>query len=88
MFGNILHRIQHNAHHIDELVQANSDRIHDIQQSRVDSCERTYEGIREVFKPFYPPKPRTLKQIQDLETFNDTINNLKAHCVIQTHPGG
>lgn len=63
--------------------QANNNRISDIQHARKASCERTYEGIREVFKPFFPKHPKG-KQLRDEQKFNRTINGLKAHCTIQT----
>lgn len=69
-----------------KLVRENQQRIKDIQASRTSSCRRTYEGIREVFKPFFPPKPRTGKEQEDLDKFNDTINRLKRGCTKQTDP--
>lgn len=63
---------------------ANSNRVSDIQKSRLASCERTYEGIREVFKPFFPPKGKaTPKQLSDQAKFNHTINRLKTRCATQ-----
>lgn len=63
---------------------ANSHRVSDIQKSRLTSCERTYEGIREVFKPFFPPpKTATPKQLADQSKFNRTIIHLKARCATQ-----
>lgn len=68
------------------LGKENSKRIKEIQASRIDSCKKTYEGIREVFSPFFPNPPKTQKQIDDLETFNTTINDLKKGCDAQTEP--
>jgi len=55
----------------------------DIQASRVSSCQMTYEGVREVFRPFFPVH-RTAKQERDVKRFNATINRLKRRCVEQT----
>jgi hypothetical protein len=64
---------------------ANSHRISDIQQSRLVSCQRTYEGIREVFSPFFlPANKETPKQAENRHKFNTTINRLKEGCSHQT----
>lgn len=64
---------------------ANSHRIHEIQSSRTVSCERTYEGIREVFRPFFrPPDKSTPKEKADQLKFNITIDRLKKNCSKQT----
>jgi hypothetical protein len=84
-FGIVIHNVQNNSSKIKGLVVENTNRIHDIQRSRVESCQRTYEGIRQVFKPFFPDPPRTQKQIDDLEKFNTLINKLKNKCDQQTH---
>lgn len=62
------------------LTTENQKRINEIQAARVASCKRTYEGIREVFKPFTtnPKDPNVIK-------FNNRIDQLKANCPIQTH---
>lgn len=65
------------------LAVENRTRIHDIQDARLSSCRQTYEGIREVFKPFFPANPNPAQR-KDLYTFNTTINGLKANCVNQT----
>lgn len=70
----------------------NGRRVDDIQQARLASCERTYEGIREVFRPFFPVDPvtgeplpeATDEQIENLNTFNATIKEKKAQCGKQT----
>jgi hypothetical protein len=58
-----------------------------IQHSRVSSCEKTYESIRDVFKPFFrPPDKQTAKEKADKIKFNRTINAKKASCDIQVSP--
>lgn len=69
-----------------KLAQENRNRIKDIQESRLKSCQTTYSGIREVFKPFFPPVPRTAEQQKDLDKFNSTINRLILRCETQTKP--
>lgn len=55
--------------------------INDVNHSRRISCERTYEGIRDVFRPFFrPPLVRTAKERRDIRKFNRIINGLKARC--------
>lgn len=64
--------------------QANQNRINDIQNSRRQSCERTYEGIRQVFKPFLSG-PQTATQKKNIDKFNHRIDVFKSRCAIQTH---
>lgn len=71
---------------VGDLAKENDNRITDIQTSRLESCISTYEGIREVFKPFFPPPPRTKQQQADLDKFNKTINDLKLKCRKQVKP--
>lgn len=56
-----------------------------IQKSRIESCERGYEGTRSVFKPFFVhPGPHVpQKQIDDQRKFNRIINRLKSGCAVQ-----
>lgn len=58
-----------------------------IQQSRVESCQRTYEGVRQVFQPFLRPHPRG-EEARRIARFNERIDMLKLGCVTQTKPGG
>lgn len=63
----------------------NTERIQDIQQSRVQSCERNYKTLREVFIPFFPPKAgRTPEQERNIKRFLKLTNPHK--CVAQTRP--
>lgn len=66
------------------LADENKNRITDIQHSRIESCKQNYEGIKEVFKPFFPPPPRTQEQQDNLDKFNATILRLKNNCIKQT----
>lgn len=79
-----LHQSSSTADASHALIIENQQRIADIQKSRVASCEQTYEGIRQVFKPFFPPPPRSAAQQADLDKFNRTIAKRKAQCVKQT----
>lgn len=66
---------------------SNANRVNDIQQNRVYSCQKTYDGIREVFKPFLSaPKKRTAQEQKDIDLFNKTIAHLKAKCHAQVKP--
>lgn len=66
-----------------ELTKENQHRISDIQKNRIASCALVFDGIYEVFKPFFPNPPKTKKQIRDLKKFKTTINGLKSKCVKQ-----
>jgi mannitol-specific phosphotransferase system IIBC component len=58
-----------------------------IQQSRVTSCQKTYESFRDVFSPFFqPPAKRTVQQQHDIDKFNRIIDKKKAGCGRQTKP--
>lgn len=66
----------------------NNDRIRDIQFSRLVSCRQTYEGVRQVLRPFFRPlSERTPKERRDIEKFNDTVDKLKSQCDIQIDTG-
>lgn len=75
---------------IDRLGQENKNRIVDIQEARQASCETTYEGIRKVFRPFFPADPTPAEQ-KNLDKFNRTVDDLISDCPQQTRtqkPGG
>lgn len=76
------------AKQLENLVTENEARIADIQKTRIESCELTYAGIREVFRPFFPQPPRTPKQQADLDKFNSTIVRLQNGCKKQTSGAG
>lgn len=65
-----------------ELSQDNRQLIISVNQSRLESCRRTYEGVRQVFKPVLPVNP-TPKQQSDLNKFNNRIDYLKSQCITQ-----
>lgn len=71
---------------VSDLSKENRNRIEDIQNSRLESCKTTYEGIREVFKPFFPAEPRSVKEQRQLDKFNTKITELKLKCVNQVSP--
>jgi hypothetical protein len=85
-FAKVVHDVQRNSGNIKTLVHENAQRITDVQTSRVESCKTTYDGIRKVFKPFFPAHPTNKQQIENLEKFNTIINGLIKKCVIQTKP--
>lgn len=70
-------------------VSGNRSRLSEIQDARLASCKQTYEGIREVFLPFFPPpEKRSARQNADFAKLNRTIHDLKAHCGKQTQIQG
>lgn len=99
LFTWILHDVQDNQTHIEALAKDNASlaktnrilirenhaRLVEIQDSRVESCKKTYEGISNVFKPFFPPPPQTAEQKAQLEKFNTTVAKLKNGCSKQVN---
>jgi hypothetical protein len=51
-----------------------------LQESRESSCKTTYNGIHDVFLPFFPPQPRTTKQQEDIDKFEAKIVELRTEC--------
>lgn len=63
---------------------ANNHRVRDIQHDRVLSCQRTYEGVREVALPlFHSPAQRSPREVRNVEKINKTVDRLKARCASQ-----
>lgn len=90
-FSWVIHDINNNSKQLVILVkenqrlsEENTNRIADIQKARIESCETTYGGINEVFKPFFPPPPRTSEQQANFDKFKAIISRLKKGCVKQT----
>lgn len=72
---------------IENLGRENKDRIKDIQASRRESCEATYNSFHIIFDPFLPPKGhRTAKQQRDLAKFNKIIDAKIRECRRQVAP--
>jgi hypothetical protein len=66
---------------------ANRHRINEIQESRVSSCKRTYSGIRDVLRAFFPvAKKRTHVERTAISKLNRTIFVLRRSCKRQTKP--
>lgn len=60
-----------------------------IQDSRLVSCERTYESFNEVFKPFFrPAAQRTKKEQSDFDKLHNKIKELKDRCSTQISTHG
>jgi hypothetical protein len=73
------------VHVQNDVNKKNHERIEDINSDRVVSCKRTYEGVREVFRPFFPPEDkRSAEQQKNITIFNRRIHFLKKHCPSQT----
>lgn len=69
------------------LLRQNRNRIEDIQESRITSCQRTYLAFEEVFNPFFPSKEvATKKQLDELERFHQQVVKLVGDCQYQTRP--
>lgn len=83
---NLSHKTSHLSKATAHLSLENSKRITEIQSSRVSSCKKTYRGVRDVFRPFFPSKPRTEAQKDLVQRFNRRINLLVRGCNNQTKP--
>ncbi len=71
------------AHQAEQLSRENRSLIARIQRARLESCERTYEGVREIFAPILPRRARTPKEAHDIRVFNTRVDELKAGCPAQ-----
>ena len=65
-------------------LRENSQRIREIQNSRIQSCEETYSAIRQVFSPFLSKPPMTDRERVEIEQFYNQINKLREGCRVQT----
>lgn len=66
--------------------QHNSDRINDIQASRIESCRANYNALLQAFAPFKPKKddPNTPRdEVQDFKDFTNNLIKKKSHCIQQ-----
>lgn len=57
---------------------AERDRLYRINAVIV--CKENIEGVRQIFRPFFPNPPKTLRQTEILEKFNGRVNLLKNNC--------
>lgn len=80
------HRQEHVIRDLRALARENAARIEDIQKSRVESCQRTYNSFPEVFKPFIPPV-QTPQQLKDWQNFLALVHAKAHQCVLQTRGG-
>jgi len=67
---------------------SNRQRIADIQQSRVTSCEKTYGAFLDVFRPFFPRERTdwTPEQARNWGRLATVVDTLVARCHQQTRP--
>jgi hypothetical protein len=86
-FGWIIHDLRHVTQEntrllkrADTLQIENQKRIGEIQENRLLFCVKNYDSIYDVFKPFFPPKPRTVEQQKALDKFQNTVERLKHQC--------
>ena len=68
-FAWVVHDVNNNSRQLTQLVsdnrqllKENDARISDIQNARIESCQRTYQGVKEVFSPFFPKPLLTPQQ--------------------------
>lgn len=64
------------------LIANNSDRISDIQQSRIDGCRRNYEAFTQVFRIFFnDPENQGPRERANIRRFNVRVVQLeRANC--------
>ena len=65
---------------------ANRNRIADVQESRLESCRASYEGVRQLLRPFFPHHPDAAERAA-LNRFNRRVEFFKAACPSQTDHG-
>lgn len=46
-------------------------------------CRQNLEGVRQIFKPFFPPPPVTPEVQERLTKFNNRVDGLKRGCARQ-----
>lgn len=66
-----------------ELIQANQRLIKTNNERTIFICRRSLEGIRQTFKPFFPPEPRNALMREVISKFNTRINLLKRQCSLK-----
>jgi hypothetical protein len=62
------------------LIFRSAEREKKDKENSITSCKRNIEGIRLVFRPFFPSPPLTLEERKIIRKFNSRINFLKNHC--------
>ena len=83
-FAWVVHDIRELSRQTTVLVLENEKRIDEIQDSRVDSCESSYNGIYDVFVEFFPEEPRSKKEQDQVYKFTNKIEELRNNCDKQT----
>ena len=79
--------VRSNSDQIENLGKENSNRITDIQASRVASCKETYEAIRDVILETFVPEPPLPPELQArIVKFNTTIDTYQQGCGAQSRP--
>jgi hypothetical protein len=70
------------------LYLANRHRITDVQDSRVYSCEKTYQSFPEMFRPFFPREQSdwTPEQVTNFNKLTTRANELAKRCRHQVSP--
>lgn len=62
-------------------VRENTQRIQDIQESRIASCKQTYTALRDVFNGYVIPNVQLNDRgLTAIEKFNDQVNSLRDGC--------
>ncbi len=62
------------------LIILNAKRDQKDRVTYVSICRKNIEGVRLIFKPFFPSPPATLQQRKTINKFNDRVNTLKNRC--------
>lgn len=75
--------VRNNTAQTNAAVRNRNERIAQIQAARVESCRRTYEGVRQIFQPFLHPDGDPRRN-RDIRQFNQRIDSLKNGCGRQT----
>ena len=62
------------------LITANTIRDRQDKENSIRRCRRNLEGVRLIFKPFFPKPPLTNEQTYRINLFNSRVNELKRGC--------
>ena len=79
-------RVTRDERRIANLVQENQQRIHEIQISRIKSCERTYQAFFDLFSPVIPKK-QSAQDSARTKLFFHKVDVKKRGCVKQVSTG-
>lgn len=67
------------------LLKETHDLAVNTKKSSIVACQRNIEGVRQIFKPFFPSPPQNVEQRKIIAKFNKRVNYLKTECKKQSN---